>query len=848
MKAIRRLARFSHTLRILGFSSVLMILLRVPLGAHQGAAPVSAQQAGPLANVQQLVLPPTDPQAELASDSQKFVPGPLRFAVARKVQVTPATDGTWEQLPNGRLWRLRILSPGATDLNLGFTTYWMPEGATLHLISESQDFYQGPYTSEHNAEHGQLWTAVVPGEAAVLELFVPNGVEQDPTLVLTQVSTGYRDLFKVQKGLSFPKGDTCEIDVVCPQAAPWTNEIRSVALISIGGLDFCTATLVMDAAGDFRPFLLTANHCDIGPANASTVVAYWNFQSTTCGAHGTGLPDLRSDPTAWSQTTSGSSFRAAREDIDFCLIELTRTPSSAYAVYYAGWDRSGNASSSVVGIHHPQAQGKCISFSNGGLTTTDSCIGTGGTNTHWRVPWSAATGVTEQGSSGSGIWDTSTHKIVGTLSGGPYLDCSADPADLWDCYGKFALAWQTGGFAAERLRDWLDPCNTGLMSKAGAYPAPGAAIVAAEATLISEGCVPTNGVVDPGETVTVSFAVKNMGTLPTTANLVGILQAGNGVLASTGPQTYGVVAANGAPVSRSFSFTAVGNCGDTITPTLQLQDGNNNYCASFSFVLGKLSSGTLENFDTTDLWALPAGWSEDPVGLTWYVQNSVSDTPPNAAYTYDPITISDRRLFSPIIPITSPNAQFSFRHNYDVEDGYDGCVLEISIGGGAPVDIQSAGGSFVTGGYNKAIAIGYGNPIAGRAAWSGTSGSFITTTVNLPASAAGQNVQLCWRLASDDNFPGSTQGAGWYVDTISLANGYQCCTSSAVPATLSSATYTGGQFQFMVTGTPGSRYAVQGSTDLVTWVPLQTNASPFTYIESDPSKVPTRFYRAVSQP
>jgi len=90
------------------------------------------------------------------------------------VAITPFTHGTWEVLPGGdRLWRLRVSCPGATDINLGFTRFRLPRGATLHLTSETTDYYQGPYTWRDNREHGQFWTPVVPGDLAVLEVYIP---------------------------------------------------------------------------------------------------------------------------------------------------------------------------------------------------------------------------------------------------------------------------------------------------------------------------------------------------------------------------------------------------------------------------------------------------------------------------------------------------------------------------------------------------------------------------------------------------------------------------------------------------------------------------------------------------
>jgi hypothetical protein len=51
--------------------------------------------------------------------------------------------------------------------------------------------------------------------------------------------------------------------------------------------------------------------------------------------------------------------------------------------------------------------------------------------------------------------------------------------------------------------------------------------------------------------------------------------------------------------------------------------------------------------------------------------------------------------------------------------------------------------------------------------------------VRLPASAAGQNVQLKWRYATDtDNAFGAT---GWFIDTISVQDGFTCCSGSIAP-------------------------------------------------------------------
>jgi hypothetical protein len=828
----KNLRRCGHS----GLFAALLLGGAAQVGANQGTPPLSFQgTALPIAFIQLVVLPATDVAAELAADAKAGNPPPLRFAVAQDLALTTTNSGTWEQLPDGRLWRLRIASTNATDLNFGFTQFWLPEGASLYVMSEEEKYYQGPYTAADNAAAGQLWTPLVPGEAAIIELFVPTGVKEEPRLLLAQVSTGYRDMFHRRKDLAVPKAESCEIDVVCPQAAPWANEIRSVARIQINGTDLCSGTLIMDAAGDFRAFFLTANHCGISSANASTVVVYWNYESPTCGLDGLGA--------SATNNQSGATFRAAKTDVDFSLIELNQLPPAGYHVYYAGWDRSGTAPGGCVGIHHPNGDGKCISFSSNPLTTVNSCIGTGGTNTHWQVIWTS--GVTEDGSSGSGIWDPATHKVVGTLSGG-LSGCSSPSSP--DCYGKFSVAWASGTSSANRLRDWLDPLNTGVTSVAGSDPSP-VVVVPSGATLVAEGCAPTNGVADPGEVVTVSFALKDTGTAPTT-NLVATLLVTNGVTAPSGPQTYGALVAGGGAGARSFRFMANGACGGTILPALQLQDGSKNLgTATFTMTLGVATSSLLfsQNFDGVTAPTLPANWTTSG-GLLWATSTSLWDTSPNSAFVADPGTTTDNLLVSPFLFISSTNSVLTFRHYYITESSYDGCVVEISISGGGFTDILSAGGAFVSGGYNQTISTCCGNPLAGRQAWSGNSSGFVTTTVTLPAAAAGQNIQLRWRLGSDS----SVAGTGWYVDTVSVSQiSYACCSGVPVP-TLTGARYnTNHQFQFSVNGGTGYSYSVLGSTNVRTplsnWASLATNTTPFTFIDSNSPAFPSRFYRAQSR-
>jgi hypothetical protein len=222
----------------------------------------------------------------------------------------------------------------------------------------------------------------------------------------------------------------------------------------------------------------------------------------------------------------------------------------------------------------------------------------------------------------------------------------------------------------------------------------------------------------------------------------------------------------------------------TYTPT-------NNYVGPDSFAYqtidGFVSIGTAtvnitvaptglpENFDAVTAPALPSGWTTATNGTAslWITRTTTNDTAPNAAYAPDRAAIGTSDLISPAVTPAPDQVRLTFRHSYSLEADangfYDGGVLDIKIGTNAFTDIETAGGSFVRGGYNATIAAPFGNPLAGRRAWSSNSVGFVTTTVNLPPSAAGQSLQFRWRCGTD-NANGNATTNGWFVDTIALTN------------------------------------------------------------------------------
>lgn len=454
-----------------------------------------------LSGIDRKVTARVDVPALLRRDSiavvRREAPGPYRFAEALTTNYTTQNSGTWTTMPDGsRLWRIRIFSENALNLNLAFTRFDLPEGAKVWLYNAAGDYVEGPYTAANRNDQGQLWTPIVPGNEVVVELYVPPGASPEPNLEIGRVNYGYRDITGMTKSGGDKSGD-CNIDVVCPAGNAWRDQIRSVARYSIGGTGFCTGQLVNNTDLDFTPYFLSAFHCGVDATNAGTCVFYWNFESPHCGDHGGG---------SLADNQVGALYRAGWASSDFLLIELQNDPDPDYNVFFTGWDAGGSIPGSSVCIHHPSADEKSISFDNDPLTSTAYFSNTAdATANHWRVgAWDA--GTTEPGSSGSCIYNTANKLCVGQLHGGL---ASCDDPDDPDWYGKFSVSWNGGGTAATRLRDWLNPSDDGTMQLAGADPpTAGGPVMRLQTTFLDYGDV------ELGFAYTKAIVIYNDGDAP----------------------------------------------------------------------------------------------------------------------------------------------------------------------------------------------------------------------------------------------------------------------------------------------------------------------------------------------
>ncbi|RNF83924.1 PKD domain-containing protein [Lysobacter psychrotolerans] len=318
------------------------------------------------------------------------------------------------------------------------------------------------FTAADNDAHGQLWTPIVDGEEAVIEVVLPRAKVGELRLKLAKVNHDFLGFAKLARdpGRVTAQGvsGSCNVDVVCPDGNNHRDQIRSAAAYSKAGTMYCSGALVNNTANDRKMYFLTANHCGMGSDSAAaSIVVYWNYQNSVCRTPGSPQSGQDGDGSL-SQFNSGALFRATNAASDFTLLELDDPANPAFNLYWAGWDRRNINFNGATGIHHPAVAEKRISHSIVSTAITGYNGASG--DTHLWVKWQTNGGITEGGSSGSPILSPEK-RIVGQLHGGP-SSCSATGDNRSDYYGRLFKSWTGGGTASSRLSNWLDAAGTGV--------------------------------------------------------------------------------------------------------------------------------------------------------------------------------------------------------------------------------------------------------------------------------------------------------------------------------------------------------------------------------------------------
>jgi len=280
----------------------------------------------------------------------------------------------------------------------------------------------------------------------------------------------YRDVF-VSKG-RWGYASDCHINVACPEAQVWLNQINSVVCVRAviqGGSYLCSGVMMNNTRLDRKPYVYTAAHCY---KNGTTWNFYFGYHAPTCNNN-----VVNNASSFIGYHASGGIVRAVDHEgagdpggmsrgPDFMLLEITGTLSKQILdhLYFAGWDISSSIPSVGAAIHHPSGDFKKYSKPLQNSLFSDY---------YWKVDWlrrGENKGVTEIGSSGSPLFNAEGY-TVGHLSRGiSYCESQqVGGSTRSDYYGKISAAWIFKENPTLQLKHWLDPDNTGVTKLSGGY-------------------------------------------------------------------------------------------------------------------------------------------------------------------------------------------------------------------------------------------------------------------------------------------------------------------------------------------------------------------------------------------
>jgi hypothetical protein len=351
---------------------------------------------------------------------------PNQIGVNRRVAVLPKMRAQKFVNPDGsEIIVLIIKSSGASGIGVHFRSFALAGGEEVYVYGAAADsIVFGPYTNKGPWGSGEFWSGTIAGDTAVIEFYTRTG-ESGKAFEIFEISHIFAAL---DWRLRSPEPDVlyCEVDASCYGDVEKNAVGRMV--VNDNGVFVCTGTLLNDRAQDRTPYFLTASHCVSTQAVAQTVEVYWFYQTTSCNS---GV--LRS----WVHSPPGANLLATQSSNDFSLLRLlNNAPGGAV---FSGWTSAAQSTgTSVFGLHHPGPDyppyiPSYLRRSSGTImSTNDNCPDTGLAN-GYGIAWTS--GTAEPGSSGSGLFASNSHQLVGVLSCGPIPATCNNP---WASYSKFA--------------------------------------------------------------------------------------------------------------------------------------------------------------------------------------------------------------------------------------------------------------------------------------------------------------------------------------------------------------------------------------------------------------------------
>lgn len=375
-----------------------------------------------------VILPLTTDQ-EREQIEPRSAQGPQKIGIHRNIPSYYANNLnnrlTWTKYGDGVVAYLRVKSPNAHSIRL-FADIKLPANSviTFYEVLENGEtrVIDTITASTKGFDVKNYWTPDAIGENIGIEIQL-----QKPTLIqeveLTLLKIAHR--FEVSQLPGVVELDCSGHEEI--QCAIDNDEITKNVADSILKLVYedsvftyrCSATL-LNVEGDgedvYVPYVITANHCISTDDAASTVVAHWKYQTSSCSDTTTS--------TEFSRTIGGAELLATQQSYDQTLLRLNRDPPEG--VWFSGWWATDvEIGTTAFGPHHPGGEHKKYysgetsgNFNVSVCDDEDDCFVLLDS-----IQLSMIDGAAEGGSSGTGLFverediDSEDGIFVGVLSG-----------------------------------------------------------------------------------------------------------------------------------------------------------------------------------------------------------------------------------------------------------------------------------------------------------------------------------------------------------------------------------------------------------------------------------------------
>ncbi len=256
-------------------------------------------------------------------------------AIGDAVHVRVTSNETAAQLAGGgivsdsergtKVWSGSVRVAGAYRTRLHLKNVAVPPGTTFWVYGRSGETVA--FSTELIDANGEMYTPSIAGDLAYLEMELPAGSAGG--------AFDIADVLELVAGL--PKPDdtpSCLIDATCVTSSTldvidlYRRAVADLFYVKGGSGFVCTGGLINDSEpSTFVPYLLTANHCFSTQAAATTLEAFWDYRTSSCGGPS---PSMSS-----SERSNGSTLLATGTTSDFTFVRLNTVPAGRA---FLGWD------------------------------------------------------------------------------------------------------------------------------------------------------------------------------------------------------------------------------------------------------------------------------------------------------------------------------------------------------------------------------------------------------------------------------------------------------------------------------------------------------------------------------